>query len=44
VLAATAIDIDANALVSAGAAFADVPDLTHIVPDDAGVKKLLEET
>lgn len=42
VLAATAIDIDANALISADAAFADVPDLTHVIPDDAGVEKLLE--
>jgi uncharacterized protein len=41
ILAATAIDLDASALVSADAAFADVPDLTHVVPDDAGVKKLL---
>lgn len=42
VLAATAIDIDAYALVSADDAFADVPGLTHVVPDDAGVKKVLE--
>lgn len=42
VLAATAIDIDANALVSADGAFADVPGLTHIIPDGAGVNKLLE--
>lgn len=42
VLAATAIDLDASALVSADAAFADLPDLAHVVPDDAGVKKLLE--
>jgi predicted nucleic acid-binding protein len=43
VLAATAIDVGASALVSADRAFADVPDLTHVVPDDAGVKRLLEE-
>jgi predicted nucleic acid-binding protein len=42
VLAATAVDIDANALVSADDAFAGVPDLTHVIPDDAGVKKLLD--
>ncbi len=42
VLAAAAIDIDTTALVSADGAFADVPDLTHVIPDDAGVKKLLE--
>jgi predicted nucleic acid-binding protein len=41
VLAATAIDLDASALVSADAAFADVHGLTHVVPDDDGVKKLL---
>jgi predicted nucleic acid-binding protein len=41
VLAAAAIDVDADALVSADAAFADVPDLTHVIPDDAGVGKLL---
>jgi predicted nucleic acid-binding protein len=43
VLAATTIDIDANALVSADRAFADVPGLTHVIPDDTGVKKLLED-
>jgi uncharacterized protein len=41
VLAATAIDLDASALVSADSAFADVHGLTHVVPDDDGVKKLL---
>jgi len=41
VLAATAIDINASALVSADAAFADVPDLHHVVPDDEGVEELL---
>jgi hypothetical protein len=43
VLAASAIDIDASALVSADRAFADVPDLNHVIPDDAGVKKLLDD-
>ena len=42
VLAATAIDLGASALVSADRAFADVSDLTHVVPDDAGVTKLLD--
>jgi uncharacterized protein len=42
VLAATAIDVDADALVSADGAFAGVPGLTHVVPDDAGVDRLLE--
>jgi uncharacterized protein len=42
ILAATAIDLDSSALVSADGAFADVPGLTHVVPHDAGVKKLLE--
>jgi predicted nucleic acid-binding protein len=42
VLAATAIDLDTSALVSADSAFADVPGLTHVIPEDAGVKKLLE--
>lgn len=41
VLAATAIDINASALVSADRAFADVPDLTNLVPNDAGVTELL---
>jgi hypothetical protein len=42
VLAATALDTDASALVSADSAFAHVSDLPHIVPDDAGVEWLLE--
>ncbi len=42
VLAATAIDVDASAFVSADGAFAHVPGLPHVIPDDAGVKKLLE--
>lgn len=42
VLAATAIDIDASALVSADGAFADIAVLTHVVPDDAGVEKLIK--
>ncbi len=43
VLAATAIDVDASAFVSADGAFAHVPGLPHVSPDDAGVTKLLEE-
>ena len=42
VLAATAIDIDAGALVSADSAFAHVTGLRHVVPDDAGVDELLK--
>lgn len=41
VLAATAIDIGATALVSADAGFADVPGLPHTLPDAAGVATLL---
>jgi uncharacterized protein len=41
VLAATALDAGASALVSADAAFASVPDLQHVVPDKPGVAKLL---
>jgi predicted nucleic acid-binding protein len=41
VLAATAIDNDAGALVSADAAFADVPGLSHVAPDDDGVERLI---
>jgi predicted nucleic acid-binding protein len=41
VLAATAIDVDASALVSADAAFADVAGLSHVVPDHDGVEKLI---
>jgi len=42
VLAATAIDIDASAFVSADGAFAHVANLPHVIPDDAGVNKLLK--
>jgi uncharacterized protein len=42
VLAAAAIAIDANALVSADLAFAEVDNLPHVVPDDDGVDKLLK--
>ncbi len=42
VLAATAIDSGARALVSADAAFADVAGLLHVIPDDDGVDKPLE--
>ncbi|MGA9874860.1 MAG: type II toxin-antitoxin system VapC family toxin [Solirubrobacteraceae bacterium] len=41
VLAATALDTDAGALVSADSAFATVAGLHHVVPDDAGVDSLL---
>ncbi len=42
VLAATAIDIDAGALVSADSAFAHIAGLHHVTPDDAGVDELLK--
>ncbi len=42
VLAAGAIDADASAFVSADGAFAGVPGLRHVIPDDAGVQKLLD--
>jgi uncharacterized protein len=41
VLAAAAIAAGASAIVSADSAFADVPGLVHIVPDPAGVERLL---
>jgi predicted nucleic acid-binding protein len=41
VLAATALDLGASALVSADAAFASIPSLTHVVPDRTGLAKLL---
>lgn len=43
VLAATAIALDANAFVSADVAFADIHELTHVIPDDEGVDKLLKD-
>lgn len=42
VLAATARSRQAAALVSADAAFGSVPGLTAVVPDDAGVDRVLE--
>lgn len=42
VLAAAAAAADASALVSADAAFAEVPGLEHVMPDDRGVAALLE--
>jgi predicted nucleic acid-binding protein len=41
VLAATALDTDTSALVSADSAFAHVSDLPHVVPDESGVERLL---
>ena len=41
VLAAAALSIRADALVSADAAFGAVPVLTHITPDEPGVAALL---
>jgi predicted nucleic acid-binding protein len=41
VLAAAARASGADALVSADAAFGDVPRLTHVVPDDAGLDSLM---
>ena len=42
VLAAAAIRYDAEAIISVDAAFAEVGDLCHVVPDAAGVHRLLE--
>jgi predicted nucleic acid-binding protein len=42
VLAAAAARAGAAALVSADTAFADLPDITHIVPDASGISSLLE--
>lgn len=42
VLAATALDADVSALVSADAAFSHVINLPHVVPDEAGVERLLK--
>lgn len=41
VLAAAGMAIDAEALVSADYAFADLPGLTHVFPDARGVAALL---
>jgi predicted nucleic acid-binding protein len=41
VLAAAARAVGADALVSADRAFAEVPRLAHVVPDDAGMDSLL---
>ncbi len=43
VLAATALDAGASALLSADTAFAAVPGLPHVVPDSVGVTDLLSE-
>lgn len=42
VLAAAAIDVDASALVSANGTFAEIAGLPHVIPDDAGVEKLIK--
>jgi predicted nucleic acid-binding protein len=41
VLAAAAASTGASALVSADTAFAGMPDLSHVMPDQAGVSTLL---
>lgn len=41
VLAATALALDADALVSADSAFAEVPGLRHVMPTDEGIAGLL---
>lgn len=43
VLAAAAAAADAAAVVSADTAFADLPDIQHVVPDAAGIASLLGE-
>lgn len=44
VLAAAACQSGATALVSADRAFSDLADITHIVPDAAGISGLLAES
>jgi predicted nucleic acid-binding protein len=41
VLAAAAAGAGAHAVVSADAAFAELPDIAHVAPDQAGVSSLL---
>jgi predicted nucleic acid-binding protein len=41
VLAATALSAGAQALVSADSAFAAIPSLPHVIPDETGVTALL---
>jgi predicted nucleic acid-binding protein len=41
VLAATALSAGAQALVSADSAFAAIPSLLHVIPDEPGVRTLL---
>ncbi len=43
VLAAAALAAGSVALVSSDPAFADVPDLAHVIPDAAGVDSVLDE-
>lgn len=43
VLAAAAIDVSANALVSTDKAFVEAPDLPHVIPDVAGIATLLSK-
>jgi predicted nucleic acid-binding protein len=42
VLAAAATSIGATAIVSADVAFATVPSITHVVPDQEGIARLLQ--
>jgi predicted nucleic acid-binding protein len=41
VLAATALEVGASALVSADGAFASIAGLPHVIPDEPGVERLL---
>jgi predicted nucleic acid-binding protein len=41
VLAAAALSAGANALVSADTGFAAIPNLSHVVPDEQGVRTVL---
>jgi uncharacterized protein len=43
VLAAAAIEVSANALVSTDTAFVEAPDLPHLIPDVAGIATLLSK-
>lgn len=43
VLAAAAARSGAAALISADTAFADLPDISHVIPDSSGVARVLAD-
>lgn len=43
ILAAAALNAGAQALISADTAFAEVPNLRHIIPNAAGIAAILQE-